>query len=139
MKIILFLLIVITPTLFSNVKYDLVDSKLIEAKLYRNSAELYHEVELDLKQGINEYYISNVAQTILDNTIIAGSLDNGQVFSVGYIYNYLDDSKFDKLRDSIKLIKREIELVGLFQGKKNLEIEVYEKIPNCCSTFRSLE
>lgn len=127
-KIILFL-VFFNLSVFADEKYNLVDSKLIEAKLYRNNAELYHEVELNLKEGINEYYISNVAQTILDNTIIAGSLNNGQVFSVDYIYNYADKSQLDKLKDSIKIVNRELELLGLYQGKKNLEIEVYEKIP----------
>ncbi len=138
------LLLVFSISLYSNVNFDnlqsqdtesklseykLIESKLIDAKLYRNNAELYHEVELDLKQGSNEYYISNISQTILDNTIISGSLGAGQVLSVDYLHGYWDKTGYDKLNDSIKLLKREIELVTLYQSKKNLEIEVFEKIP----------
>lgn len=129
MRTLIFAIILFSFNLYSQEKYNLVDAKLFEVKLYKNNAELYHEVELSLKEGINEYYISNVAQTILDNTIIAGSMNTGQVFSVDYIYNHINDFGLNKLKDSIKIIKREIELLTLYQEKKNLEIEVYEKIP----------
>jgi len=133
MKILLLLTsILLFSSLQSEEKYDLNESKLLDVTLYRNNAELYHEVELNLKSGLNDYYISNVAKTLMQNTIIAGlgkSINGATLYSVEYIYEYFNESDIKDLKDSLNQVIDNIELINLNKNKIALEIAVYEAIP----------
>ncbi len=127
------ILYIFTFLIFTNLQseevFDLNESKLIDVKLYRNNAELYHEVELNLKTGLNDYYISNIAKSVLENTIIAGADKGAMVYSVEYIRTYNDERITQKLKDSLDETIDLIQLNQMYVTKKDIEISVYESVP----------
>lgn len=147
MKILILLTsILLFSSLLSEEKFDLNESKLLDVTLYRNNAELYHEVELNLKPGLNDYYISNVAKTLMQNTIIAGlgkSSIGATIYSVEFINEYFNESDIKDLKDSLNQVIDNIELINLNKNKIAVEIAVYEAIPkNIASSnnkFSSIE
>lgn len=127
------ILYIFTFLIFTNLQseevFDLNESKLLDVTLYRNNAELYHEVELNLKTGLNDYYISNIAKSVLENTIIAGADNGAMVYSVEYIRTYNDERITQKLKDSLDETIDLIQLNQMYLTKKDIEISVYESVP----------
>lgn len=119
MKLILFVLF--SLNLFSE-EIDFIKSDLKEVKLYRNNGELYHEFDIKLKAGINDYYISNISDNIDINTIIAGIDNKASIYSVDYDASFSNKKKIDKLKDSLKIIQDKIPVIS----NDNYDIDLIE-------------
>lgn len=117
-------LILLSLNLYSQ-EIEHIDSELKEVKLYRNNGELYHEFDIKLKAGINDYYISNISDNIDINTIIAGIDNKASIYSVDYDASFSNKKKIDKLKDSIKSIDEKIDKLQVENNAMNADFHIY--------------
>ena len=101
-------------------------TELKEVTLYRNSAEMYNEGFLNLKAGINDYYIVGLAKNINENTILFSS-ENAQLYSIDYInsYDITDFDKLEKLKDSLNNATKSIEFLEVDSKTIAAQIDYY--------------
>lgn len=122
MKYLFFILL--SLNLYSE-EIEYINSDLKEVKLYRNNGELYHEFDINLKQGIKDYYISKISDQIDINTIIAGIDNNASIYAVDYDASFANKKAINKLRDSIKLIDDKIDKLNIENIAMNADFNIY--------------
>ena len=126
MKIIILLLIAVN--LFSE-DFNIVKPELKEVTLYRNNAELYNTGVLNLKQGINDYYIVGLANAINTNTILFTS-ENSQLYSLEVVNNFKneDANKIKPLKDSIDLVSNSFDILNIENKTIDAQVDYYNSV-----------
>lgn len=100
-------------------------ANITEVKLFRNMAELNHEVELNIKRGANDYYIDSIAKTIDISTFLLNSDESLRILSTNYFGNEMDSALYNKIKDSIDFTDLEIKKAKNIHDINKLQIELY--------------
>lgn len=92
-----------------------VKSKINSVTVFRNGAQVYRKVWLNLKKGRTEVVFSKLARSINANSIQVSGKGKFTILSVYHRLNYLDRLKVNRriknLRDSINDIKKDIQYI----------------------------
>lgn len=106
-------------------------AKVKAATIYYNAAELSQSASINLPAGTSEVVVKNVANELSENTVQIGAPSSVTVLSVQFTTNYISEFEPDenapaikKVRDSISIVKKEIEKVQIEKntGSKSLEL-----------------
>lgn len=125
---------VLTATSAFSQKPIFTSSKLKEATVYANGAELRHATSVNLPKGTSELVIKNVANSLDANTIQVLTPKGVTVLSSQFTTNYLSEYSIDEtnpiirvVRDSIQLL--EVDLLKLRNEKatSNAMLQILEK------------
>lgn len=134
MKKAYFLLVFLTAATASAQKPIFVTAKTKAATVYFNSAEISQTTSAVLPKGTSEIVIKNVANYLNKNTIQVGAPSNITVLSVQFTDNYISEYELDetnpaikKVRDSINLVKKEIQKVENSRDSEAKIIELLDK------------
>lgn len=104
-------------------------ARITEVKLFRNMAELNHEVELNIKRGANDYYIDSIAKTIDISTFLLNSDESLRILSTNYFGNEMDSALYNKIKDSIEITDIEINKAKKIYEVNNLQKNLYSNYP----------
>lgn len=111
-----------------------VSAKVKAATVYFNSAEISQTTSAILPKGTSEIVIKNVSDYVNENTIQIGAPSTVTVLSVQFTNNYISEYELDetnpaikKVRDSINLVKKEIQKVGIQKVSNTKTIELLDK------------
>ena len=111
-----------------------VTAKVKAATVYFNSAEISQTTSAILPKGTSEIVIKNVANYLNKNTIQIGAPSTVTVLSVQFTDNYISEYELDegnpaikKVRDSINLVKKEIQKVENSRDSEAKVIELLDK------------
>lgn len=109
-------------------------AKVNAATVYSNGAELSQSTSVNLPKGTSEIVIKNVADYLNENTVQIGAPSSLTVLSVQFTQNYISEYEIDesnpaikKVRDSITLVKKEIEKVQIDKVSHSKTIELLDK------------
>ena len=109
-------------------------AKVNAATVYTNGAELSQSTSLNLPKGTSEIVIKNVADYLNENTVQIGAPSSLTVLSVQFTQNYISEYEIDesnpaikKVRDSITLVKKEIDKVQIEKVSHSKTIELLDK------------
>ncbi len=95
-------------------KIENTPSKIDSATLYLNASQINRSAEVTLKKGVNEVYINNVTNSILDNSLQIQLPLKVKIISVlvkKRAFHINDYPPIKQLFDSINKVKDEIELL----------------------------
>lgn len=130
----LLLLFLTLHTLAKAQKPIFTTAKVKAATVYFNSAELTQTASLVLPKGNSEILVKNVADYLNENTIQIGVPASVTVLSVQFTDNYVSEYEIDenspaikKVRDSIQLIKRELNKLSTEKVSNSKTIELLDK------------
>lgn len=111
-----------------------VTAKTKAATVYFNSAEISQTTSAVLPKGISEIVIKNVANNLNENTIQIGAASTITVLSVQFTDNYISEYELDetnpaikKVRDSITLVKKELQKIRNIRDSEAKTIELLDK------------
>lgn len=111
-----------------------VSSKIKAATVYFNSAEISQTTSVVLPRGTSEIVIKNVSNALNENTIQIGAPSTVTVLSVQFTNDYVSEYELDetnpaikKVRDSIYLVKKEIQKVENARDSEAKAIELLDK------------
>ncbi len=111
-----------------------VAAKVKAATVYFNSAEISQTTSAMLPKGTSEIVIKNVSNALNENTIQIGAPLNVTVLSVQFTNDYVSEYQIDetnpaikKVRDSINLVKKEIQKVENARESEAKAIELLDK------------
>lgn len=111
-----------------------VTAKVKAATVYFNSAEISQTTSVILPRGTSEIVIKNVSDALNENTIQIGVPSTVTVLSVQFTDNYISEYELDetnpaikKVRDSILLVKKEIQKVENTRDSEAKTIELLDK------------
>ena len=111
-----------------------VSSKVKAATVYFNSAEISQTTSAILPRGTSEIVIKNVSDYVNENTIQIGAPSTVTVLSVQFTNDYVSEYELDetnpaikKVRDSIVLVKKEIQKVENARDSEAKAIELLDK------------
>ncbi|MHA3789625.1 DUF4139 domain-containing protein [Flavobacterium hauense] len=109
-------------------------AKVKAATVYFNSAEISQSAAVTLPAGTSEVVIKNVANYLIENTLQIGAPSNVTVLSSQFTNNYISEYEPDenspalkKVRDSIKLVEKEIALVVNQKTSEQKTLELLDK------------
>ena len=127
-KFILFLAFIVISSQLKAQNY--AASKITDAKVYRQNAELTQKVTFQVKQGTSELVIGNISTLIIPTSLQVAVAGNNAVtlLSAKYENNYLkspDKSQAtQKLTDSLEYLKNELRWLNdqknIFQGMEDI-------------------
>ncbi len=122
------ILFFIALNLFSE-EFNIFKPELKEVTLYRNNAELYNTGVLNLKSGINDYYIVGLANAINANTILFTS-ENSQLYSLEVVNNFRNEdvNKIKPVKDSIDLISNSIDILNIENKTIDAQLDYYNSV-----------
>lgn len=110
------------------------NAKVKAATVYFNAAEITQTANVTLPVGTSEIVIKNVANYLLENTVQIGAPSNLTVMSVQFTNDYISEYEPDetspvikKVRDSIKLVQKEIALVANQKASEQKTLELLDK------------
>lgn len=110
------------------------NAKVKAATVYFNAAEITQTANVTLPAGTSEIVIKNVANYLLENTVQIGAPSNLTVMSVQFTNDYISEYEPDetspvikKVRDSIKLVQKEIALVANQKASEQKTLELLDK------------
>lgn len=133
MKKIFLLLFLATATAFAQ-KPVFASAKVKAATVYFNSAEISQSAAVTLPAGTSEVVIKNVANYLLENTLLIGAPANVTILSSQFTNNYISEFEPDenspalkKVRDSIKLVEKEVALVVNQKTSEQKTLELLDK------------
>lgn len=133
MKKIFLLLFLATATAFAQ-KPVFATAKVKAATVYFNSAEISQSVAVTLPAGTSEVVIKNVANYLLENTLLIGAPANVTILSSQFTNNYISEFEPDenspalkKVRDSIKLVEKEVALMVNQKTSEQKTLELLDK------------
>lgn len=111
-----------------------VSAKVKAATVYFNSAEISQTTSALLPKGTSEIVIKNVSDYVNENTIQIGAPSTVTVLSVQFTDDYVSEYELDetnpaikKVRDSIVLVKKEIQKVENARDSEAKAIELLDK------------
>ena len=111
-----------------------VSAKVKAATVYFNSAEISQTTSVVLPRGTSEIVIKNVSNALNENTIQIGAPSTVTVLSVQFTNDYVSEYELDetnpaikKVRDSINLVKKEIQKVENARDSEAKAIELLDK------------
>lgn len=111
-----------------------VSAKVKAATVYFNSAEISQITSVVLPRGTSEIVIKNVSNALNENTIQIGAPSTVTVLSVQFTNDYVSEYELDetnpaikKVRDSINLVKKEIQKVENARDSEAKAIELLDK------------
>jgi uncharacterized protein (TIGR02231 family) len=111
-----------------------VSAKVKAVTVYFNSAEISQTTSAMLPKGTSEIVIKNVSDYLYQNTIQIGAPSTVTVLSVQFTDDYVSEYEVDennpaikKVRDSIALVKKEIQKVGIQKVSNSKTIELLDK------------
>jgi TonB-dependent SusC/RagA subfamily outer membrane receptor len=111
-----------------------VTAKTNAATVYFNSAELSQSTTVLLPKGTSEIVVKNIADNLNQNTIQIGAPANVTVLSVQFSNDYISEFEIDeknpvikKVRDSIKIIEKEIQNTTNAKDSEAKTIELLDK------------
>ena len=111
-----------------------VAAKVKAATVYFNSAEISQTTSAMLPKGTSEIVIKNVSDALNENTIQIGAPSTVTVLSVQFTDDYVSEYELDetnpaikKVRDSIVLVKKEIQKVENARDSEAKAIELLDK------------
>ena len=109
-------------------------AKVKAATVYFNSVELSQTTSVVLPKGTSEIVVKNVADYLNENTVQVGAPSNITVLSVQFTNNYISEYEINennpaikKVRDSINLVKKEIQRVENARDSEAKAIELLDK------------
>lgn len=133
MKKIFLLLFLATAAAFAQ-KPVFTTAKVKTATVYFNSAELSQSAAVTLPAGTSEVVIKNVANYLLENTLLIGAPSNVTILSSQFTNNYISEFEPDenspalkKVRDSIKLVEKEVALIINQKTSEQKTLELLDK------------
>jgi uncharacterized protein (TIGR02231 family) len=111
-----------------------VAAKVKAATVYFNSAEISQTTSAMLPKGTSEIVIKNISDALNENTIQIGAPSTVTVLSVQFTDDYVSEYDIDesnpaikKVRDSIVLVQKEIQKVGIQKVSNTKTIELLDK------------
>lgn len=111
-----------------------VSAKVKAVTVYFNSAEISQTTSAILPKGTSEIVIKNVSDYANQNTIQIGAPSTVTVLSVQFTKDYVSEYELDetnpaikKVRDSINLVKKEIQKVENARDSETKAIELLDK------------
>lgn len=111
-----------------------VSAKVKAATVYFNAAEMLQNTSAILPKGTSEIVIKNVSDYVNENTVQIGAPATVTVLSVQFTNNYISEYELDetnpvikKVRDSINLVKKEIQKVENSRDSESKTIELLDK------------
>jgi uncharacterized protein (TIGR02231 family) len=111
-----------------------VSAKVKAVTAYFNSAEISQTSSVMLPKGTSEIVIKNVSDYVNENTIQIGAPSTVTVLSVQFTDDYVSEYELDetnpaikKVRDSIVLVKKEIQKVENARDSEAKAIELLDK------------
>ena len=111
-----------------------VSAKVKAVTVYFNSAEISQTTSVVLPKGTSEIVIKNVSDYANQNTIQIGAPSTVTVLSVQFTKDYVSEYELDetnpaikKVRDSINLVKKEIQKVENARDSEAKAIELLDK------------
>ncbi|SHF88546.1 conserved hypothetical protein [Flavobacterium fluvii] len=111
-----------------------VSAKVKAVTVYFNSAEISQTISTTLPKGNSEIVIKNVSDYANQNTIQIGAPSTVTVLSVQFTKDYVSEYELDetnpaikKVRDSINLVKKEIQKVENARDSESKAIELLDK------------
>ncbi|WP_298222442.1 DUF4139 domain-containing protein [Flavobacterium sp.] len=109
-------------------------AKVEAATVYFNAVELTQSTSVMLPKGSSEIVVKNVADYLNESTVQIGAPSNVTVLSVQFTNNYISEYEIDeksplikKVRDSIKLVEKEIQKVNNAKEAEAKTIELLDK------------
>ena len=134
MKNNLFLAFFFVATLAFAQKPFVAVANVKSATVFFNAAELSQTASLNLPVGTSEIVIKNLASSLIENTIQIGAPSTLTVMSVQFTDNYTnevavkeDSPLLKKVRDSIKIVSKEIEKIEIEINSNTKTIELLDK------------
>ncbi|WP_309641231.1 DUF4139 domain-containing protein [Flavobacterium sp.] len=109
-------------------------AKANAATVYFNAAEITQSASAILPKGSSEIVVKNVADYLNESTVQIGAPSHVTVLSVQFTNNYISEYEVDensplikKVRDSIKLVEKELQRVNNAKEAENKTIELLDK------------
>lgn len=109
-------------------------AKVKAATVYFNSAEINQSTSVNLPKGTSEIVVKNVADYLYEGTVQIGAPSTVTVLSVQFTRDHLSEYDLDenspaikKVRDSIKLVEKEILRVNNAKDSEAKTIELLDK------------
>ncbi len=109
-------------------------AKVKTATVYFNSAEIGQSTSAILPKGTSEIVVKNVADYLNESTVQIGAPSSVTVLSVQFTNNYISEYEIDEkspaikaVRDSIKLVEKEIQKVTNAKDSEAKAIELLDK------------
>lgn len=132
-KLFLFFALLVSASFFAQ-KPIFVTAKVKAATVYFNSAEISQNTSVILPKGTSEIVIKNVSDALNENTVQIGAPSTVTVLSVQFTDDYVSEYELDetnpvikKVRDSIVLVKKEIQKVENARDSEAKAIELLDK------------
>jgi uncharacterized protein (TIGR02231 family) len=129
-----FLLLLLFPTFIYAQKPVFTSAKVKNVTVYFNSAEISQTTSSTLPKATSEIVIKNVADQLNENTVQIGAPSNVTVLLVQFTNNYISEYEIDenspvikKVRDSIKLVEKDIQKVNNAKVAESKTIELLDK------------
>ena len=133
MKKIFLLLFLASATAFAQ-KPIFTAAKVKAATVYFNAAEISQTASLTLPAGTSEVVIKNVANYLNEGTVQIGTPSTVTVMSVQFTNDYISEYEPDetsplikKVRDSIKLVEKELGVVQNQKASEQKTLELLDK------------
>ncbi len=134
MKKIILIITVLAVTLTFAQKPIFVSAKVKAVTVHYNSAEISQTTSAILPKGTSEIVIKNIANYLNRNTIQIGAPASVTVLSVQFSDNYISEYDIDEnnsalknVRDSINLVKKEIQKTKNARDSESKIIELLDK------------
>jgi uncharacterized protein (TIGR02231 family) len=126
-------MLLLSATLLSQ-KPIFTSAKAKAATIYFNAAEIYQNTTLNIPAGSSEIVIKNVANSLNESSIQIGAPSTLTVLSVQFTNNYISEFDIDekspaikKVRDSIKLVEKELLRIANAKNSDTKTIELLDK------------
>lgn len=109
-------------------------AKVKAATVYFNAAEISQQATVTLPAGTSEIVVKNVADYLNENTVQIGAPASLTVLSVQFTRDYISEFEADetspaikKVRDSIKLVQKELQRTDILKNSELKSIELLDK------------
>ncbi|MXN92765.1 mucoidy inhibitor MuiA family protein [Flavobacterium sp. Sd200] len=133
MKRALFMLLLFSGMAYAQ-KPIFTTAKVKAATVYFNAAEIAQQASVTLPAGTSEIVVKNVADYLNENTVQIGAPASVTVLSVQFTRDYISEFEPDetspaikKVRDSIKVVQKEIQRTGVLKNSELKTLELLDK------------
>ena len=133
MKRVFLLLLLLSGTVHAQ-KPVFTSAKVKAATVYFNAAEITQAATVTLPIGTSEIVVKNVADYLNENTVQIGAPASLTVLSVQFTRDYISEFEPDetspfikKVRDSIKLVQKEIQKTEVLKNSELKTLELLDK------------
>jgi uncharacterized protein (TIGR02231 family) len=109
-------------------------AKVKSATVYFNAAEISQTASAIIPAGTSEIVIKNVANDLNESSVQIGAPSSITVLSIQFTNDYISEYEIDdkspaikKVRDSIKLVQKEIQKLGNARNSETKTLELLDK------------